>query len=181
MSLGLYDLVTYAIAAAGFALFAKFLYGWNSRREIGARYRPAVLASLCITAIAALSYLVLRLKWDTGLDLVDGVYVPNSEARSTLYPRYIDWSITVPLLTAELLAVCSLAGARARSLRFTTMAAAFLMILTGFLGSQVLAQGRVVTALVVWGLISTASSSTCTSRSSAPSAPRCRPCLARPR
>ncbi len=36
------------------------------------------------------------------------------------------------------------------------MAAAFLMIVTGFLGSQVLAQGRDATALVVWGLISTA-------------------------
>src|SRR3712207_5950696 len=39
---------------------------------------------------------------------------------------------------------------------FTTMAAAFLMIVTGYLGSQVLSQGRDATALVVWGLISTA-------------------------
>lgn len=156
MSLGLYDLVTYAIVAAGFALFAYFLYSWNSTSEIGVRYRPAVLAGLCIAGVAALSYLVLYLKWDTGFDLVDGVYVPNSEARSTLYARYVDWSVTVPLLTAELLAVCSLAGARARNLRFRTMTAAFLMIVTGFLGSQVLAQGRDTTALVVWGLISTA-------------------------
>jgi hypothetical protein len=35
------------------------------------------------------------------------------------------------------------------------MAAAFLMILTGYLGSQVLDEGRDTTALVVWGLIST--------------------------
>ena len=156
MTLGLYDLVSYAISAAGFALFALFLYSLTSREELGARYRPAAVASLCIAAVATVSYLVLYTKWDTGFDLLGGVYVPNSEARATLYPRYIDWSVTVPLLTAELLAVCSLAGAKARNLRFTTMAAAFLMILTGFLGSQVLAEGRDTTALVVWGLISTA-------------------------
>ncbi|WP_336026517.1 bacteriorhodopsin [Geodermatophilus sp. FMUSA9-8] len=156
MPLGLYDLVFYSIVAAGFALFAYFVYSWNSKSEVGVRYRPAVLAGLCIAGVASLSYLVLAIKWDTGYDLVGGVYEPNAEARATLYPRYIDWTVTVPLLTAELLAVCSLAGAKARSLRFSTMTAAFLMILTGFLGSQVLAQGRDVTALVVWGLISTA-------------------------
>lgn len=156
MSLGLYDLVLYSIVAAGFALFAMFVYTWNSKSEIGVRYRPAVLASLCITGVAALSYLVLFLKWDSGFVLAGDVYVPDEEARFTLAPRYIDWTVTVPLLTAELLAVSALAGARARSLRFTTMAAAFLMIVTGYLGSQVIAQGRDTTALVVWGLISTA-------------------------
>ena len=155
MPLGLYDVVTYSIAAAGFALFAYFLYSWNSKGEIGVRYRPAVIAGLCIAGVAALSYLVLYSTWDAGFTLSGDVYVPNEEARSTLSPRYIDWSITVPLLTAELLAVCSIAGARARNLRFTTMAAAFLMIVTGYLGSQVLAQGRDTTALVVWGCIST--------------------------
>ncbi|MGY1697025.1 bacteriorhodopsin [Geodermatophilus sp. SYSU D00814] len=157
LSPGLYDLVTYSIVAAGFALLAYFLYSWTSRSEIGVRYRPAVLAGLCIAAVATLSYLVVFIRWDSGFTLQDGAFVPNAEsARATLYPRYVDWTVTVPLLTAELLAVCSIAGARARKLRFTTMAAAFLMILTGFLGSQVLAEGRDRTALVVWGLISTA-------------------------
>jgi hypothetical protein len=36
------------------------------------------------------------------------------------------------------------------------MGAAFLMVVTGYMGSQVLSQGRDATALVVWGLISTA-------------------------
>jgi len=154
MSLGQYDLVLYALVAAGFALFAMFVYTWNSKSEIGVRYRPAVLASLCITGVAALSYLVLFIKWDSGFTLTDGVYVPNEEARFNLAPRYIDWSITVPLLTAELLAVCSLAGAKARSTRFTTMAAAFLMIFTGYLGSQVISSGTSTTALVWWGIVS---------------------------
>lgn len=154
MPLGLYDLVLYALVVAGFALFAMFVHSWNSKGEVGVRYRPAVLASLCITGVAALSYLVLLLKWDSGFTLQGGVYVPNEEARFTLAPRYIDWTVTVPLLTAELLAVCSLAGAKARNLRFSTMTASVLMIVTGYLGSQVVDQGRDTTALVVWGVIS---------------------------
>ncbi|MCZ2818135.1 bacteriorhodopsin [Modestobacter sp. VKM Ac-2984] len=155
MPLGLYDLVLYSLVVAGFAFFAYFVYSWNTKSEIGARYRPAVLAGLCIAGVAMVSYLVLFLKWDSGFTLVSNVYVPNEEARFTLAPRYMDWSITVPLLTAELLAVCSIAGAKARSLRFTTMAAAFLMIITGYLGSQVLQQGRDTGTLVLWGCIST--------------------------
>src|SRR5947209_2526178 len=112
---GLYDLVTYAIVAAGFALFDYFLYSWKIKGEIGVRYRPAVLAGLCIAGIATLSYLVLYVKWDTGFSLSGGRYVAGSEARATLYPRYIDWTVTVPLLTAELLAVLSVACAKARS------------------------------------------------------------------
>lgn len=156
MPLGLYDLVQFALLGAGFALFAYFLYAWTSRNEVSVRYRPSALAGLCLAGVATLAYLLLYQDWDSGFRLEGEVYVPNEEARTSEATRYIDWSVTVPLLTVELLAVCSVAGAKARTLRFSTMAAAFLMIFTGYLGSQVLAQGRDATALVVWGLISTA-------------------------
>ena len=156
MPLGLYDVVQYAILGAGFALFAYFLYALTSRDEVSARYRPSSHAALCLAAVATVAYLLLYLDWDGGFRLEDGVYVPNEEARTTESTRYIDWSVTVPLLTVELLAVCSVAGKAARRLRSSTMAAAFLMIATGYLGAQVLDQGRDRTALVVWGLISTA-------------------------
>jgi bacteriorhodopsin len=156
MSLGEYDLVEFALVAAGFALLAYTLYTWTSREELAARHRPAAYAGLCIGAVATLSYAVLFVRWGSGFDLVGDVYVPNEEARLSLSPRYIDWSVTVPLLTVELLAVCSIAGARARALRARTMTASFLMILTGYLGSQVLDSGRSTVALVTWGLISSA-------------------------
>ncbi|MGY1638849.1 bacteriorhodopsin [Geodermatophilus sp. SYSU D00742] len=155
MPLGLYDVVQLAILGAGFALFAYFLYSWISRDEVSARYRPSSYAAVCLAAVATVAYLVLYLDWDGGFRLEDGVYVPNEEARTTEGTRYIDWSVTVPLLTVELLAVCSIAGAAARRLRFSTMAAAFLMIVTGYIGAQVVDQGRDTLALVVWGLVST--------------------------
>lgn len=150
-----YDLVLYFTVFAGFALLASSLYSMTSRSEISPRYRPAVIASMCITTVAALSYLFLIVKWDSGYSLQGNVYQPNAEARLTQSPRYIDWSVTVPLLTAELITVCSLRGRTARRLRASTMAAAFLMIFTGFLGAQVIDDGANVGARVWWGLVST--------------------------
>jgi bacteriorhodopsin len=150
-----YDLVYYFLVITAFGLVAGFLYSWTGRDEVSARYRPAVVASLCITGIATLSYLVLIIKWDSGYTLVGDHYVPGPAARFSVVPRYMDWSITVPLLTAELIAVCAVAGKKARNLRASTMIAAFLMILTGFIGAKVIDQGTNVGALVLWGLIST--------------------------
>lgn len=155
MPLGLYDVVQLALLGAGFALLAYFLYSLISMNEVSARYRPSAYAAVCLAAVAALAYALLYSDWDSGFRLQGEVWVPTEEARNSVGTRFIDWSVTVPLLTVELLAVCSIAGARARNLRFTTMAAAFLMIVTGYLGGQVIADGRDRTALVVWGLIST--------------------------
>jgi bacteriorhodopsin len=156
LSTAQYDLVFYFLVIAGLALAASFVYSFTSRGEVSTRYRPAVLASMCITGVAALSYLVLIIKWDTGYSLQSNMYVPNAESRFGVTVRYMDWSVTVPLLTAELIAVCAVAGKKARNLRASTMAAAFLMILTGFIGAKVFNEGTNVGALVLWGLISTA-------------------------
>ncbi len=153
---GLYDVVQFAVLGAGFALLAYLLYSWVSRDEVSARYRPSAYAAICLAAVATVAYAVLYSDVDSGFRLTDGVYVPTEEARTTEGTRYIDWSVTVPLLTVELLAVCSLSGARARRVRAGAMASAFLMIVTGYVGAQVVGEGRDTAALVVWGLISTA-------------------------
>ena len=153
---GLYDVVQFAVLGAGFALLAYFLYSLVSRDEVSARYRPSSYAALCLAAVATVAYAVLYSDVDSGFRLTDGVYVPTEEARTTEGTRYIDWSVTVPLLTVELLAVCSLAGARARKVRAGAMGSAFLMIVTGYIGAQVVEEGRDPAALVIWGLISTA-------------------------
>jgi hypothetical protein len=82
MPLGLYDLVQFALLGAGFALFAYFLYAWNSKDEVSVRYRPSALAGLCLAGVATLAYLVLYQDWDSGFHLQGAVYVPNEEART---------------------------------------------------------------------------------------------------
>ncbi|WP_432521475.1 bacteriorhodopsin [Kineococcus sp. SYSU DK006] len=155
LSTGQHDLIQYAMTVAGLALFAQFLHTWRSTGEVGARYRPALHASLAISAVAALSYAYLVLKFDQGYAYADGRYVPNAEALNTLVPRYMDWSVTVPLLMVEFLAVSGLVGARARSMRAALVGAAFLMIFTGYLGATVDGAGTDQAELLVWGIVST--------------------------
>ena len=109
---------------------------------------------MCITAIATVSYLVILLKVDTGYTFVSGRYVPNPAALFTISPRYFDWSVTVPLLTIELLAVTTLAGKKLSTLRASTVGASFVMIVTGYLGSQVFSNGGSTGYLWLWWAIS---------------------------
>ena len=151
-----HDLIFFSIVVAGFALFAHFVYNWNSTGEVSSRYRPAVFASLCIAAVATLSYLVLLVKVDSGYVYVGGGYVPNPEALFSISPRYMDWAVTVPLLMVELLAVCTLTGRKLTTTRAAAMAAAFAMIVTGYLGTQVFDEGENTFWLWLWWAISMA-------------------------
>jgi len=154
---GEHSLIFYALVVAGLALGAYAIKSWVSRSEVGPRYRPAVYASLCITAVAFLSYVVLVLKFDLGYDPTgSGDWEPNSDAILSYIPRFMDWSVTVPLLMVELIAVSALAGARARRVRFIGVASAFGMIFTGYLGGVVVNGGEDLGALWLWGLISSA-------------------------
>lgn len=151
-----YDLVLYALVAVGFGLFASMIYALITRTEVSKKYRGAAHASALICGVATLGYLVLIAFWLVGFRLMGDTWVPNPAHYFSNGFRYTDWTITVPLLTAELLAVCSLAGDKARTLRFTTMAAAFLMIATGFIGNELNEGVKPNTAaLLIWGAVST--------------------------
>ena len=155
LGLAQYELVFYSLMVAGLALFAQFVRTGVSLNEVASRYRPALYASMCICGVAFLSYVYLAVKFDTGYDLQDGVYVPNAESFGSYLPRYMDWSVTVPLLIVEALAVSTLIGARAARTRFIGMACAFLMIFTGYLDAGVIGHGTSSSAMLVWGIIST--------------------------
>ncbi|QWC83866.1 bacteriorhodopsin [Nocardioidaceae bacterium] len=151
---GQYDLITYAVVVAGFALVAGFLYSASSRGEVATKYRPAVTASMIICGVAALSYLVLFTKVDRGYTLTDGLYRPNADAAFSISARYMDWTVTVPILVAELLAVSTLVGRKLSAVRATSIGAAIAMIVTGYLGTQVFDQGGSTAYLWLWWGIS---------------------------
>lgn len=147
-------LTFYFLGIAGLALFAGFLRAWTTRNEAGSRYRSAIAARLCVTAVATLSYVFLIVGFLRGYDATGAGYRPNSETILAFAPRYLDWSITVPLLTVELLAVCAVLGAEARRAQWLAAGGAFLMIFTGFLGAFVLGGGEDTAQLLLWGGIS---------------------------
>ncbi|MEA9986406.1 bacteriorhodopsin [Subtercola sp. RTI3] len=149
-----YLLTLYFLAVAALALFAGFVRAWLTRGEVGSRYRPAVVARICITAIATVSYIALVVSFVTGYDKTPAGYVPNDGAIFGFAARYMDWSLNVPLLSVELLAVCAAVGAVARQARLVAAASAFLMIFTGFLGAFIIGGGTDTAQLIVWGAVS---------------------------
>jgi bacteriorhodopsin len=149
-----YLLTLYFLVIAGLALFAAFLRTWITRNEVGPRYRGAVVARLGVTIVASLSYALIVLEFLRGYDKTSTGYRPNTEAILAFAPRFMDWSITVPLLTAELLAVCAVVGALARRTQWMAAGGAFLMIFSGFLGAFIIGGGEDTAQLVLWGAIS---------------------------
>ncbi|MEV5428175.1 bacteriorhodopsin [Streptomyces sp. NPDC052701] len=152
---GEYRMVLYALMATGLALLAGSLHAFATRGETGPRYRAASDASALLQLVAFLAYVELFVSWKTSFTLRGERYVPVADTEFDGGMRYADWSVTVPLLAVELLAVCAVTGRRMSVLRGTAVAASFLMILAGFLGAQVLDNGNRVLWLVVWAAVST--------------------------
>ncbi|MDO0924942.1 bacteriorhodopsin [Streptomyces sp. TG1A-8] len=154
-TVGEYNMIQYALAAAAFALLSGFVYALSTRNDVSPRYRGAGIASALLQAVAFLAYVALFVSWQTSFTLRGGRYVPTGTSAFAGGLRYADWSVTVPLLAVELLAVCAVAGKKLFALRAVAVASAFLMIVTGFLGAEVLDAGNRVLWLVVWAAVST--------------------------
>lgn len=154
LTLAEHSIIVYALSVAGLALFAFFVKSWVSTNEVTGRYRTGVYAGMCITGIAFLSYVLLTIEFALGYVRKGDSWVPNANAILSWAPRYFDWTVTVPLLVIELIAVATLAGAAARRLRAVGIAAAFLMISTGYIGGVVVDSGTDMGALWLWGVIS---------------------------
>lgn len=154
LTLAEHSIIAYALSVAGLALFAFFVKSLVSTNEVTGRYRTGVYAGMCITGIAFLSYVLLVVEFAMGYERRGDSWVPNANAILSWAPRYFDWTVTVPLLVIELLAVATLAGAAARRLRAVGIAAAFLMISTGFVGGVVVDSGTNTGALWLWGIVS---------------------------
>lgn len=150
------SLVLYGSVVAAFALLAMLVRTLVVAREISGRYRPAVAASLGVLVVAFLSYVAVALGFLTQYRWSGRAWIPGPDAVQAWAVRYMDWSVTVPLLVVELLAVSTLRGAALRRALLVGVAAAFLMIATGYLGGVAVDDGRSRTAMTTWGVVSAA-------------------------
>lgn len=149
-------LIEYGVAVAALCLVAMLTRMWSARREVGDRYRPAVHASVAVCAVAFLSYLLLAVELRTGYTREGGVWVPGPEAIGTWTARFIDWTVSVPLLVVEIVAVSALIGRGAARAKWIGCGAAVLMVALGFVGSIVIGGGADFGALLGFGLASSA-------------------------
>ena len=134
---------------------AGFVRAIITRGEVGVRYRSATVARTIVLGSAAVSYLFLLIMFLVGYDFGSGAWQPNEFAVNTFALRYTDWSLTVPLLCAELLAVTMLVGVAARRALLAAIALAFGMIFTGFLGSVIVGGGGDAAGTLLWFGVST--------------------------
>ena len=149
-----YLLTLYFIAVAGLALLAGLVRTLITQGEVGSRYRSATVARLAVAAVAIASYLGIIVAFRTGYHAAGTGFEPGALAILAFALRHMDWSITVPILTMQLLSVCVLAGAAARRTGVIAMAGAILMILTGFLGAFILGGTSRPSIMLLWGGVS---------------------------
>ncbi|MDJ0847995.1 MAG: bacteriorhodopsin-like [Myxococcota bacterium] len=138
------NLMSLTVAGMGAATLFFFL----SRSQVAPAYRPALLISGLVVAIACYHYFRIYQSFTGAYVLQDGLYVPSGTAFNDAY-RYADWLLTVPLLIIELVAVLNLAKPLARSLMLRLGGAALLMIALGYPGEVATSVG----GAVVWWIL----------------------------
>jgi bacteriorhodopsin len=131
---------------------AAALFFFMSRSTVKEAYRPALMVSGLVVAIACYHYFMIRHSWQDAYALVEGGYTSTGAAFNDFY-RYADWILTVPLLMVELVAVLRLPAGRARSLLTKLVIAAAAMIALGYPG-EVISDPEGWTARVIWGSLS---------------------------
>ncbi len=133
-----YNLVYNAFSFTFAAMFASFIFFVLGRGGISPKYRGALTMSALVVAVAGYHYFRIFESWSAAFApiLTDGLitgYEPSGVAFNDTY-RYIDWLLTVPLLTAELVAVLALPRRQSNGLTARLAIAAALMIVLGYPG-----------------------------------------------
>lgn len=146
----------YGVVVTAFALAAMAARMWSARTEVGDRYRPAVHAGFGAVLVATLSYVLLLIELRAGYVPRGGAWAPTADAVGTWSARFMDWTVSVPLLVVELVAVSALAGRAAGRARVVGMSAGFGMVVLGFIGAVVVDDGRSFAALLGFGIASSA-------------------------
>lgn len=156
LSAGGYGAIFNALSFATAAMLAGTLFFFFSRSQVGFKYRPALLVSALVTAIACYHYFRIFNSWieahaviNAGADA--GKYALTQTTFNDAY-RYMDWLLTVPLLLVELVAVLGLSKEESRPLLTKLAVVAFLMIALGYPGEL---QQQNLGLRTLWGTLST--------------------------
>jgi len=142
-----YNLLSLTVATMG----AATLFFFFAPRVIQ-KYRPAMIVTGLVTAIACYHYFQIRDSFGAAfaLEAVDGVntYVATGKPFNDFY-RYADWLLTVPLLMVELIAVMALSRSESAKFLKVLIPAVLLMIILGYPGENAIATGG--SAGMIWG------------------------------
>ncbi|MGL4551281.1 MAG: bacteriorhodopsin-like [Gemmataceae bacterium] len=129
---------------------AAALFFFSARSLVAPKFRPALMVSGLVVAVACYHYFMIRMSWQTAYAYGGGSFTATGKGFNDFY-RYADWILTVPLLMVELVVVMALPRKMATPLLTKLVIAAALMIGLGYPG-EVSSNWNTV---VLWGMLST--------------------------
>ncbi len=142
------DPVAFTFFTGYMAMLAASVFFFFERGTVDDKWKTSLLVSGLITGIAAVHYFYMR-----------DYYVSTGENPTAL--RYIDWTLTVPLMCVEFYLLLRPAGAKI-GFMWKLIAASVLMLVAGYIGEAFVpmnADGTpgdgATSHSVIWGAIST--------------------------
>jgi len=130
------DPIAFTFFTGYMAMFAASIFFFFERGSVDGKWKLSLLVSGLITGIAAVHYYYMR-----------DYYMATGENPTAL--RYIDWTLTVPLMCVEFYLLTKAAGATT-NLLWKLIFASVLMLVAGYIGEAVSPESN-----VMWGIIST--------------------------
>ena len=131
------DYVGFTFFVGCMAMMAASAFFFLSMSSVEGKWKTSLLVSGLITFIAAVHYYYMRDYWAV-------------VGESPTFFRYVDWTLTVPLMCVEFYLILKAAGAKT-DLLWKLIFASVVMLVTGYFGEAVYTSG---TGPAVWGLIS---------------------------
>lgn len=135
------DPIAFTFFTGYMAMAAASVFFFFERDRVADKWKLSLLVSGLITAIAAVHYFYMR-----------DYYMATGENPTAL--RYIDWTLTVPLMCVEFYLLTKVAGAK-KSLMWKLIGASVLMLVAGYIGEAFNPEGGSTSHSVMWGVIST--------------------------
>ncbi len=133
------DPIAFTFFTGYMAMLAAAVFFFFERGSVEGKWKLSLLVSGLITGIAAVHYYYMR-----------DYYLATGETPTAL--RYIDWTLTVPLMCVEFYLLTKAAGARI-NLLWKLIGASVLMLVAGYIG-EAFTDGS-TSHSVMWGVIST--------------------------
>lgn len=135
------DPIAFTFFTGYMAMFAASIFFFFERSRVADKWKLSLLVSGLITGIAAVHYFYMR-----------DYYMATGENPTAL--RYIDWTLTVPLMCVEFYLLTKAAGAKV-GLLWKLIIASVWMLVAGYIGEAFNPPGGSASHSVLWGVIST--------------------------
>jgi len=130
------DVIGFTFFTGYMSMFAASVFFFMERSQVDGKWKTSLLISGLITMIASVHYFYMRDVW------------LNTHTSPTEF-RYIDWTLTVPLMCVEFYLLIKPYGGKVTTL-YKLVAYSVLMLVAGYIGEAIQPDRT-----IMWGFIST--------------------------